>query len=144
MNNPFTILQLNPTYDIDEEGLEHQYQDMMHHMHPDKYNTKAEQDIAIIRSVEINQAYAILKDPIKRAASLLALKYVDTDQLQMSLERLSHCLEIQENNDIAAAQNMFNMAQENFGKAWNASNLDSLKENFLVMKYLERFLRNNS
>jgi curved DNA-binding protein CbpA len=141
VSHPFDLLQLETSYHIDKDLLEKQYQDLMKQMHPDRYSTKPEQDFAIMRSVEINEAFEILKDPIKRAISLLKLQSIDPDHLSMSLEGLSICLEFQENEDYEGAKVMFGEAQNSFAKAWDELDKEALIENFLVMKYLARFLK---
>lgn len=141
--DPFKTMQLKHSYYIEEGMLDRQYQDMMRQMHPDLYHTKPEQDFAIMQSVEINQAFDILKDPIKRAASLLAIKSIDPDSLTMSFDKLAMCLELQENQAFDEAKSIFEAAQNAFGEAWGSGDLAALKENFLLMKYLARFLQSS-
>ena len=55
------------------------YRDLQAAVHPDRFvnATDAEKRIAMTRTVEINDAYTILKDPVRRAMYLLSLKGID-------------------------------------------------------------------
>lgn len=73
-NDPFEIFELEPAFEIDENGLEKSYLAMQQQVHPDCYATASakEQRFATAHSLAINEAYETLKTPLGRAEYLLA------------------------------------------------------------------------
>ncbi len=72
--NPFALLGLSPTFSLDARTLEKAYFDAQRKSHPDQFSRatpEAKADAARL-STAINQAYLCLKDPLQRAAVLLA------------------------------------------------------------------------
>jgi molecular chaperone HscB len=77
--NHFTTFNLAATFSVDGTSLSARYRDLQAAVHPDKFvnATDAEKRVAMSRSVDINEAYTTLKDPVRRAMHLLALVGVD-------------------------------------------------------------------
>ena len=73
--NHFTTFDLPVTYSIYVVRLAVAYRDLQAAVHPDRFvnATDAEKRIAMTRTVEINDAYTTLKDPVQRAMYLLSL-----------------------------------------------------------------------
>ncbi len=73
ITDPFKIYAFEPCFAIDENALEQQYFALQMRFHPDKFVTKSakEKMIASQISMNINEAYQRLKDPILRADYLL-------------------------------------------------------------------------
>jgi molecular chaperone HscB len=71
----FTRLGLAPTFEIDIEELERQYFGLQRRLHPDRFVAKSprEKMLSQQQATSLNEAYEVLKDPLKRAAHLLAL-----------------------------------------------------------------------
>jgi molecular chaperone HscB len=71
----FTRLGLPRTFDVDGDRLEKQYLGFQRVLHPDRFVAKSAKERAIAESqaAEMNGAYEILKDPLRRAAYLLKL-----------------------------------------------------------------------
>jgi len=76
--NYFQILGLEPSFDLDVKTLEKSYFDLQRAAHPDRQLGKSEQEriVAIERSMDANEAYEALKNPLTRAEHLLSLKGV--------------------------------------------------------------------
>ncbi|MDB2414503.1 Fe-S protein assembly co-chaperone HscB [Rickettsiales bacterium] len=74
--NLFEILSLQKSFDLDLKKLEENYFACQSQWHPDRFTGKsdAEKLAATQNSVEVNQAYNILKDPRKRAQYMLSLE----------------------------------------------------------------------
>lgn len=140
--NPFEILNIRIGFDISEDMLLYNYQEMMRTAHPDQYPTKPEKEYAIMKSIAINQAFEKLKDPIKRAETILELAHINIIDAQIQKDLLEEILYIQEMNDFNTAQKEFDTAKVSFAKAFKDRNSQALKKNFLIMKYLARFLQN--
>jgi molecular chaperone HscB len=77
--NHFTTFNLPATFSVDATSLSLRYRDLQAAVHPDRFvnATDAEKRIAMSRTVDINEAYTTLKDPVHRAMHLLSLVGVD-------------------------------------------------------------------
>ena len=77
--NHFATFDLPPTFAVDDNALATRYRDLQATVHPDRFvnATDADKRVAMSRSVDINEAYTSLKDPVRRAMHLLALVGVD-------------------------------------------------------------------
>lgn len=74
--NHFEKFNFEPSFQIDEIELEARYLELQQQFHPDVVDDKIE---AEINSILINQAYKILKNPLKRAIYLLQLQGINID-----------------------------------------------------------------
>lgn len=81
MKNYFEKFSLSPAFDINLDDLEQKYLTLQQQYHPDQllHKTVGEQDTAAIESININEAYKILKNPISRAIYLLKLQGINID-----------------------------------------------------------------
>ena len=73
MSDPFALLRLEPTFFLDSKVLEKAYFEAQRKAHPDQF-AQASPEVkaqAASHSTAINQAYLLLKDPLKRATILL-------------------------------------------------------------------------
>ncbi len=77
--NHFTTFDLPATFALDAPVLSARYRDLQTAVHPDKFvnATDAEKRVAMSRTVDVNEAYTTLKDPVRRAMHLLALVDID-------------------------------------------------------------------
>lgn len=75
MNNPFALFDLPVAFQVDSASLNERYLALQKSLHPDNFSAASaqEQRLAIQKSAEINDALRILKDPIARADSIIAL-----------------------------------------------------------------------
>jgi molecular chaperone HscB len=72
----FGRLGLSVAFDIDPSALDRRYFDCQRLLHPDRFATRTTRERALSQSqaISINEAYATLKDPLKRADYLVHLK----------------------------------------------------------------------
>jgi len=72
MVDPFEILGIAPTFEVDLAAVEKRYRDLSRVLHPDKFvgAPPAERRSALGKAVEVNEAWRLLRDPIKRAEAL--------------------------------------------------------------------------
>ena len=77
--NYFTTFDLPTAFAIDVVLLAVRYRDLQAAVHPDRFvnATDAEKRTAMSRAAEVNDAYATLKDPVRRALHLLSLRGID-------------------------------------------------------------------
>ena len=78
----FAIFSLEPEWHIDLSDLQSRYLDLQKQFHPDKYLMKSslERRLAMQTASVINEAYATLVSPLKRAQYLLKLRGYDSHQ----------------------------------------------------------------
>ncbi len=74
--DPFTRLNLPLSFEVDRTVLDQHYFALQRHLHPDRFRNRTAHERVLSQSqaASLNEAYNILKDPLKRAESLLALK----------------------------------------------------------------------
>ncbi|HHE3630850.1 TPA: Fe-S protein assembly co-chaperone HscB, partial [Pasteurella multocida] len=73
--NPFNIFDLPVDFHVDQATLSARYLALQKSLHPDNFTTHSaqEQRLAMQRSAEVNDALQILKDPILRAETIIAI-----------------------------------------------------------------------
>jgi molecular chaperone HscB len=73
--DPFSTLGLPRRYDIDVQRLETGYRELQKALHPDKHAgaSASQRRMSLLKAVEVNEAYRVLKDDLRRAEALLAL-----------------------------------------------------------------------
>ena len=81
MNNPFALFDLPVAFQVDSALLNERYLALQKSLHPDNFSASSaqEQRLAIQKSAEINDALRILKDPITRADSIIAINTGETE-----------------------------------------------------------------
>lgn len=77
--NYFSTFELPSSFAVDAAALSARYRDLQAAVHPDRFvnATDADKRLAMSRTVDINEAYTTLKDPVRRAMHLLSLVGVD-------------------------------------------------------------------
>lgn len=100
MLDKFALLGVPQGFD-EPEGIDEKFRELSRKHHPDRVPA-GERAKAAARMTELNDAYKTLKDPVKRAAHLLALKGIAGD-VKMSPEFLEQTLEDREKLDEAKA-----------------------------------------
>ena len=126
MLNHFQLFAIEEHFTIDLNALSTVYQNLQKAVHPDKFAhaSAQEQLISVQKSAQINDAYQILKQPLKRAEYLLTLRGVDMPneqhtfgdtsflmrqmELREMLEDVKHATDVE--NALEAAQD--ELAQE--------------------------------
>jgi molecular chaperone HscB len=79
--NHFELFGLPVKYDVDLVDLLSRYREMQRRIHPDKFALSSDQDrrISLQMTALVNDAFQILKDPIRRGRYLLSLRGIDID-----------------------------------------------------------------
>ncbi|EYF03267.1 Fe-S protein assembly co-chaperone HscB [Chondromyces apiculatus] len=75
MNDPFATLGVEPRFGLDLRAVEQRHRELSRTLHPDRYAgaPAAERRLALGRAIEVNEAWRVLRDPIRRAEALVAL-----------------------------------------------------------------------
>ncbi len=73
MTDPFDLFDVDPAYDLDLGVLERRHRDLSRALHPDRYAGRPadERRQALGKSIEVNDAWRVLRDPVRRAEALL-------------------------------------------------------------------------
>jgi molecular chaperone HscB len=73
--DPFAALGLPRRYEVDLEALERTHRELSRALHPDRYagGGAHERRLSLSRAAEVNEAYRVLRDPVRRAEALFAL-----------------------------------------------------------------------
>jgi molecular chaperone HscB len=99
--DPFTTLGMTASFDVDLKAVERTHRDLSRALHPDKYvgAPPSERRAALERAVAVNEAWRVVRDPIRRAEALLGLRGVETgeqDEPRPSPEFLMEMMEQRE------------------------------------------------
>ena len=73
---------MEPAFGLDLPALEQRHRDLSRALHPDRHagSGAAERRLALGRAIEVNEAFRVLKDPVRRAEALLALRGVQSGE----------------------------------------------------------------
>jgi len=97
-NNHFEIFELPVSFDINKDTLAQRYRDLQRAVHPDKYANAPDRErrLAMQKTVQINEAFQTLKNPLTRAGYLLQLQGIDQNDGIMDGEFLMTQMELRE------------------------------------------------
>jgi molecular chaperone HscB len=107
--DPFATLGISATYDVDLKDAEKKHRDLSRALHPDRYVSSgaSERRDALGRAVEVNEAWRIVRDPVRRAEALFtraSIKVGETNEPKASGAFLMDILEQREALADAKAQ----------------------------------------
>jgi len=120
--NHFELFSLPQRYVLERAQLDARYRDMQRSVHPDRYASASDQErrISMQQTTKINEAYEVLKDPLKRGRYLLELRghaiedqqssHQDPAFLMRQMELRENLAEIREQDD--PLQALDRLAQE--------------------------------
>jgi molecular chaperone HscB len=75
MQDPFELLGAPRKYDLDLAAVEKTHRELSRELHPDKFASAgaSEKKAALDKAASVNEAWRIVRDPIRRAEALFAL-----------------------------------------------------------------------
>ncbi|MDH2925351.1 co-chaperone protein HscB [Nicoletella semolina] len=84
MSNPFSLFNLPVQFSVDRELLSERYLTLQKQLHPDNFASHSvqEQRLAIQKSAEINDAFQVLKSPVRRAESIILINTGETQNVE--------------------------------------------------------------
>jgi molecular chaperone HscB len=99
--DPFATLGVERRYDVDLQALERTHRQLSRALHPDRYvgSTAAEKREALARAVEVNEAWRIVRNPLRRAEALLSLSGVALGEDREASPEAEFLLEILEQRE---------------------------------------------
>jgi molecular chaperone HscB len=113
--NHFELFALPQRYTLELAELNARYRDLQRTVHPDRYASASDQErrVSMQHAARINEAYQVLKDPLRRARYLLELRgqpidgrgsaHQDAAFLMQQMELRERLGEIRQQNDPLAA-----------------------------------------
>ncbi len=154
--NYFDFFLLPTEYEISTELLEKKYIFIQQSSHPDKLSNKTadKRYKALNHSIEANNAYAVLKDPLLRAKHLLSLRDINIDQeirvntpttlLQQTFidrEKLEETDSIDElNSFLSQAKNDTQKIEMQLAKAFRGHNLENIVLQTIKLQYKTKLI----
>ena len=156
-SEPFSLLGITPSYEIDLSALEAAFFERSKELHPDRYATApaAERVAALSKARALNDAYQTLKKPVPRAEYLLSRAGVTIgDNERLDPEFLMEILDLREalakarqagkladvgrmQGDMAARRNA---TLAKLPALFAANDLPGIKTQLIVLRYLDRYL----
>lgn len=150
----FSLFSIEPIFAVDVAALEQKYFALQRQYHPDRFVGKPEEERrrALNLSMQVNDAYHILKDPLKRAQYLLSLNGIqvngEKDTIKPTQPLLIELMELREQleegdvaalaADVAALQAQTLAALE---RAFTADDLTAAAHQAIRLNYLTKLTR---
>ncbi|MCU0690192.1 MAG: Fe-S protein assembly co-chaperone HscB [Polyangiaceae bacterium] len=80
--DPFETLGIEPRFDLDMRMIEKRHRELSRALHPDRYvgRPASERRMALNRAIEVNQAWRVVRDPVRRAEALLRRAGLDAGE----------------------------------------------------------------
>ncbi len=126
MKNYFSVFALEQNTEINLDDLEQKYLAFQQAFHPDKSTTSD-----IERSMAVNEAYEVLKNPLSRASHILQLNGIDLENdsvaPKVDTATLMEVLEIRENIAQSSSEEIDNVKKELNKKVKSLINEAALK-----------------
>jgi len=116
--DPFATLGIPRTYDVDLAALEKTHRELSRALHPDKFVAAgaSERRAALSKAVQVNEAWRVVRDPIRRAEALFALAGIavgerneppsDPELLMEIMEQREALAEARASKDVAAVHRL--------------------------------------
>jgi molecular chaperone HscB len=157
--DPFETLGLPRSYVVDLAAIEKTHRELSRALHPDKFVSAgaSERRDALGRAVEVNEAWRIVRDPIRRAEALLALAGVavnegaepktDPEFLMEMLEQREALAEARQARDLARVHEMAKAielrsraVEQALGEGFASGQAASLVGKLGELRFYRRFL----
>ena len=76
--DPFATLGIDPVYSIDLPTIEKRHRELSRALHPDRYASASpsERRSALTKAADVNEAWRIVRDPVRRAEAILTLRNI--------------------------------------------------------------------
>ena len=99
--DPFATLGIAPRFSLDLRAVETRHRELSRALHPDKHlaATGAERREALSRAIEVNEAFRVVRDPVRRAEALLTLAGVAVGETREPKPDPSFLMEVLEDRE---------------------------------------------
>ena len=102
--DPFVTLGVERKFDVDMKLVERTHRDLSRALHPDRYphGTEEKRD-ALSRAVQVNEAFRVLRDPVRRAEALFTLAGIPVGETNEPKPSPAFLMDILEQREALAA-----------------------------------------
>jgi molecular chaperone HscB len=161
--NHFETLGLSPAYRVAEAALEQRYRELTRRLHPLRHAAggAASRRLALEKTIAVNDAWRVLRDPGRRAAYLLGLRGIDLGEsgaknagkylppgfLFEVMEQREAFDDARSRKDADAVQKMAERARRarqetlgSLGEAFDRNDDEEAARQLSVLRYYDRFL----
>ena len=161
--DPFAILGIPRSFDVDLGATEKVHRELSRALHPDRYvgASASERRQALAKAVAVNEAWRVVRDPIRRAEALLSLQGVavgedrepkpDPELLLEMLERREALAEARATRDVEAVRGVADVIQRRqaevrgaLARGFAAGEGESLVSKLGELRFLQRLLEQAS
>lgn len=163
MSDHFETLGVAPVFAVDEKALEERYRELTRLLHPDRHAAAgaSARRLALEKTIAVNDAYRVLRDPARRAAYLLSRHGIDLGETgaggagkYLPPGFLFEVMEIRESFDEARAKKDFSTVEklasmarsekqaalEAIASAFEANDFEEAARRLSVLRYYDRLL----
>lgn len=154
-SNPFHLLNLDPSIDIEKKALESAYFTLQRKFHPDLFVAKSTKEklYAQQHTIALNEAFQALKGTFSKLVAFADAHDVQLESLLAhNLEMLSYLLEIEEALDAAETLEAIESIKdqvhkknidllEQFKNSWDQKDLQEVGRIAYLIQYLENLMR---
>jgi len=157
--DPFSILGIPCAFDVDLPVVEKTHRELSRTLHPDRYvgAGASERRGALEKAVEVNEAWRIVRDPIRRAEAMLRLRGVaigeaaepaaDPEFLMEMMEQREALAEARSARDLAGVRRMATLvearsrdAERDMARGFAGDETVSLIGKLAELRFYRRFL----
>lgn len=80
--DPFQLLDIQPRFSLDMTAVEKRHLELSRALHPDRFvgRPASERRLALSKAIEVNEAWRVVRDPVRRAEALLARLGIDAGE----------------------------------------------------------------
>jgi molecular chaperone HscB len=155
--DPFAVLGLPRRFGLDLKAAEARHLELSKTLHPDRYVGAApnERKLALSRAVEVNEAWRMVRDPIKRAEAILKMEGKQVGETNEPKPPPAFLMEVMEAREdlenakgdpvmiarvVSRAREQFSEAQRALGEAIDRGAYDEAIPLLGRLRYAARFL----
>ena len=149
--SPFELFEIEPLYTLDWNVIERRKALFQKTLHPDFYPVNSsEYEIASKKLALVNNAYAILKDPIRRAKALFSIADItipgENGKTINDPKMMEEALSLKESLEVATIDNDFDnlfktlakqqkILEDSFNAAFLENNEHNMKETYIRLSF---------
>lgn len=143
MSDPFKLLGIEMKFDLNPQEIEKLYFEAQRKTHPDRV-PESEKVKAQKLSVEVNQAYLTLKDPLKRAEALIKVEgytpfHEDIHFLPMVME---WNLRLEKKEDLRdELTQVYNNLMSDLTQAFEDADYEKARQLIFRLTYVQKILK---
>jgi molecular chaperone HscB len=100
--SPFATFGIEPRFDVNLAELERAHRELSKVVHPDRVASSAARKGAVEHAMQVNEAFRILRDPVKRAEALFSLRGIEVGETHEPKPEPDFLMEVLEQREALA------------------------------------------